>query len=103
MALSSGWAEPLNLFYLVLSSLFLAPQASSHVENFTPSIAGAKRCPKDMATWVHSSDRPLTKSRSLEAELHGASSPQASEPLMPPRPGGSQGLGNLAATGRGER
>lgn len=102
MALSLGWAEPLNLFYLVLSSLFLVPQASSHVENFTPSIAGAKRCPEDMATWVHSSDRPLTKSRSLEAELHGASSPPASEPLLPPCPGGSQGLGNLAATGKGE-
>lgn len=61
-----------NVAYLVLSSLFLAPQASSHVENFTPNIAGAKRCPKDMPIWVHSSDRPLTKSRSLETKLHGA-------------------------------
>uniref|UniRef100_A0A8I3W761 TSC22 domain family protein 3 n=1 Tax=Callithrix jacchus TaxID=9483 RepID=A0A8I3W761_CALJA len=68
--------EPLNLFYLVLSSLFLAPQASSHEENFTPSIAGAKRCPKDMATWVHSSDRPLTRAGLWSLSCMGPSNPK---------------------------
>ncbi|KAK1346601.1 hypothetical protein QTO34_000459 [Cnephaeus nilssonii] len=97
--------EQLEKFQSRLSPEEPAPEASQSPEapDGSAVIAGAKRCPKDMATWVHSSDRPLTKSRSLEAELHGASSPQASEPLMPPRPGGSQGPGNFAVTGKGER